>query len=129
MNMFEQAAREALRFETSKGLVNTEDLWLLPLTGDASLDDLAKLLNRQIKDSNEESFVIRTNPINRIPKLKFEIVKYIISVKLNEQEEATQRADKKVRKEKLLSILATKEDSELEGKSSEEIRALIEELS
>ena len=32
MNMFEQAARQGFRFNSTRGLLTTEQLWTLPLT-------------------------------------------------------------------------------------------------
>ena len=37
MNIFEQAARQAFRFESPKGFLTVEDLWNLPLTQRNSL--------------------------------------------------------------------------------------------
>ena len=58
--MFEKATRRKLRFTSAAGLLSTEDLWDLPLTsatGKANLDDIAKALNRRLKDAEEVSFV------------------------------------------------------------------------
>ena len=48
VNIFEQASRNKLRFDTNiKGVISTEDLWDLPLTSDTgrvNLDDIAKAL-------------------------------------------------------------------------------------
>ena len=58
--MFEKATQEKYRFETTKGLVNTEDLWDLPLVGgNCCLDDIAKDLNRDVKENEEESFIVK----------------------------------------------------------------------
>ena len=47
MNIFEQAARQKIRFESVLGLLCVEDLWDLPLTSlnskRANLDDIANL--------------------------------------------------------------------------------------
>ena len=57
--MFEQASRSKFRFNSSQGLLTTEDLWDLPLTSTryANLNDIAKELNRTLKATAEEDFV------------------------------------------------------------------------
>jgi len=57
--MFEKASRSKLRFMSTKGLLTVEDLWDIPLTSKngVSLDDIAKSLHKQIKESEETSFV------------------------------------------------------------------------
>ena len=64
---FEKASRIRLRFDTPQGSLTVEDLWQLPLTsrtGRANLDDIAKSLNRQLKETAEESFVVKNNKTN-----------------------------------------------------------------
>ena len=126
VNIFEQAVRNKVRFNTPSGLITVEDLWDLKLTGRLSLDTLAKSLNKQIKEEEEESFVVKKSQSNTILALMFELVKYVISVKLEEQEASKNAVEVKARKEKLLSLLADKEEDDDKGKSKEE---LLEELS
>ena len=92
MNIFEQATRRAIRFESAKGDLSVEQLWDLPLQSrnQFDLDTVAKTVNRQLNAVTEESFVsVRENPAKETLSLKLEIVKHIISVKL---QEADQRA-------------------------------------
>ena len=89
MKMFEEASRMKLRFDTPRGRLTTEHIWDLPLLGgDVCLDEIAKGLHRELKTNSEESFVIPTAKPNVENELKFEIVKHIISVRLQEQETA-----------------------------------------
>lgn len=127
--MFEQASRLKLRFDTPVGSVSTEDLWDLPLLrGKANLDDLAKSLNKLVKESGEESFVVKKSNKNETLELMFEIVKHVISVKLQEKEAAKIKEEAKEKKSLIMSILADKENEELKGKSIDELRALMESL-
>ena len=96
MNIFEQATRRAIRFESAKGDLSVEQLWDLPLQSrnQFDLDTVAKTVNRQLNAVTEESFVsVRENPAKETHSLKLEIVKHIISVKLQEAEEARNRAN------------------------------------
>ncbi len=124
--MFEKSSKLKLRYSTDRGLINTEDLWDLPLL--PSLDNLAKDLNRELKESEEESFVVQKNTVNEIIELKFSIVKHIIKSKLEENTRVENEVAKKLQKEKILSIIASKEDEELKDKSTGDLKKLLEDL-
>ena len=89
MENFERATRLKLRFQTNAGLLAVEDIWDLPLTSQrgASLDELAKGLRRKLKETEEESFVVKTNAVNNELQLAFDIVNHVIDIKLAEKEE------------------------------------------
>lgn len=128
MNIFEQASREKLRFETAKGYITTEDLWSLPLTSrstaSVSLDDIAKSLNKQIKESSEESFVVKRSTVNELLTLRFEIVKHIIAELLAQKEQAATDAKKREQKQVLAELIAQKSQDNLKEKSLEELIAM-----
>ena len=130
--MFEKVSRLKLRFETPNGLLTVEDLWELPLTsraGRANLDDIAKDINRALKaTSEEESFVTKSTPKNEELQLALDVVKRVIEVKLAEAETAKTAADKRERKQKLLSLIAEKQDNQLSELSVEELQAQVEAL-
>lgn len=131
LNIFEQALRTKLRFSTPRGLVTTEDLWDLPLSsaaGKPNLDDVARDLYKQLKDENEVSFVQPAAEKNSSAKLGFEVVKHIISVKLAEREANRLAADKAAQKQKIMAIIAQKQDEALTGKSLEELTAMVDGL-
>ena len=133
MEMFAFATRKKFRFDTCKGQVTVEDLWDLPLTatnGRPNLDDIAKELYKKMKDENEMSFVKPTSQVNKefnIIKAKFDIVKYIIDVKLAEAEAAKKAKEIKARNQRILGLIAQKEDEALASKSKEELLAMLAE--
>lgn len=128
--MFEKASQMKLRFETKKGDLTTEELWDLPLTSKTgvSLDDIAKGINRSLRESSEESFVETPSKANSLLVLKLDIVKHIIAKRLEAAEEAKNAAAKKAEKEKLLTIKAAKQNKALEDLSLEEIDKLLASL-
>jgi hypothetical protein len=131
MNLFEQASRLSIRFTTPKGFLMVEDLWDLPLTsttGAANLDSIAKGLNKQLKEADTESFVVKAKALDTILQLKFDIVKHIIEVRLEENETAKTAKDKKEKKQKLLSLIAQKQDEKLLGLSLEDLQKEVESL-
>lgn len=131
--MFEKASRQKLRFNTSRGLLTVEDLWDLPLTsatGKPNLDDIARNLNRQIRDSGvETSFVDPSaSGVDAETQLGFEIVKHVIAVRIAERDAASAAAKKRETKAKILQIIASKQDEALQSKSLEELQALAESM-
>ena len=128
--MFDKATRMKIRFETTKGALTVEDLWDLPLTSAryANLNDIAKGINRELKASGEEDFVSPATKADETLALKLAVVKHIIGVRLAENEEAKLIADKRAQKEKLLELIARKQDQELEGKSLEDLQKMVEAL-
>lgn len=131
MNIFEQATRRAIRFESAKGDLSVEQLWDLPLQSrnQFDLDTVAKTVNRQLNAVTEESFVsVRENPAKETLSLKLEIVKHIIAVKLQEAEEARNRANKASEKEKLLRLLDEKQNEALRALTPEEIQERLKAL-
>ena len=131
MNIFEQATRKKLRFETAVGLIAVEDLWDLPLSVSitssqkrkTSLDEVAKELNKAIRESGEQSFVKEVSTVATTLQLQFDIVKHIIDVKLLERKAAAELREHKERQQKLMAIIEEKQDQELKGKSLEELKA------
>jgi hypothetical protein len=128
--LFEQASRLKLRIETSRGRISVEDLWDLPLISNDGfcLDDVAKSLSRDLKESAEESFVVKKNKVNDILELKLSIVKRIIDSKLSDVEKKKNAAEVKAKKAMILEIIGDKETDTLKGKSKAALKKLYDEL-
>ncbi len=124
-NLFEMASRKQFRFSFNKGTMNIEDLWDLNLE---SLDRLAKSLNKELKEQEEESFIKTRTVANKTLEAKFELVKYIITVKLKEAEEKELKVQKAAKKQQLLDLIGRKEIQSLENKSIEELTAELQAL-
>ena len=121
--LFETASRMKIRFNY-RGVITTEDLWDLDVK---ALDYIYKQLMVAKKESETESLLEekKTNPILEV---QIEIVKHIFEVKVEEHKAAELRAENAAKKQKILAILARKQDAELENKSAEELEKLIAEL-
>ena len=128
--MFEKASRMKLRFPSPVGMLTVEDVWDLPLVSKkgANLDDMARYLNKELKNSDTESFVLKRTKPNEELSLKFEIVKHIIAVRLAENEAAENLQKAKEKKQQILGIIADKEAESLKGKSLDELKALLDSL-
>lgn len=127
---FERASKLKLRYATKAGKISTEDLWDLPLESKkgVSLDNLARSLNKALKENAEESFVVQKTKVNSELELAFNIVKYVIDYKMAMADRAAKAAVTKARKEKLLAAKSRLEGAELDGKSMAEIDAELAEM-
>jgi hypothetical protein len=132
MSIFEKATRQKLRFETQQGTLSVEDLWGLPLTSQtnkANLDQIARELFQKLKSGQDVSFVDTAKKTDATTQLKFDVVKYIIDVRLAENEAKNQASAKAEQRERLQEIIARKQDAALEGASLEDLQAQLAALS
>ena len=132
-DIFATASRKGIRFLTPKGPLTIEDLWDLPLqsqTGRANLDDIAKGINKLVKEQAEEtSFVSPTSSaVDQNNELALEVVKHIISVRVAERDAESLKKKRTEEKQKILSLIADKQDEALRGKSLEELQAMVSAL-
>ena len=128
MNIFEAASRKGLLFGSNQGQLDVSDLWLLPLksvTG-TSLDSVAKSVNKELKLSSEESFVDTKSPTNTELELKMEIVKHIITVKLDEKGAKEKAAATRSRNDQIRKLIADKKNDELGSLSITDLEAMLE---
>lgn len=123
--MFEQASRLKIRYQSPKGPLSVEDLWVLPL---ATLDVMAIALNKQLTETSV-SFLRKDNDPDAKLKLSFDIIRHVMNTRLAEQERIEKARYKAQEKQKLLEVLSRKQDAKLETMSEEDIRALIDKLS
>lgn len=125
--MFITATRQAYRFPSASGELTIEQLWTLPLTSSrahqACLDDIARSIHKELTDIGETSFV-NTKPNPKKPELeiKLEVVKLIIQTKQEENAAKAAKIAAANEAAKLEAILETKEASELQNLSADEIR-------
>jgi len=122
--MFEVAIREKMRFPF-KGVINSEDLWDLSTR---DLDSIFKTLNSQLKEIKEESLLQVKTQQDQELDMKIEIIKYIVKVKLEEENLRLQAKDRKEKKQKLMEILSEKQDANLKNMSEEDIKKMLNEL-
>jgi hypothetical protein len=129
--MFEKAARLKLRFESSKGLLTAEDLWDLPLTSKSdrpNLDDIARGLHNQIKNSEDVSFVKKEQKGDSVLQLKFDVIKHVIDIKVAEDEARDKARENAAKRQRIMQIIAERKDQEMMEKPLEELEKLLGEL-
>jgi len=124
MNIFEYAVRNKVRFPF-KGIISVEDLWDLSLT---NLDSIYKTLNKQVKQSEEESLLSTKATVDTELEVQINIVKHIVSVKLAEQEAREKAAAQKAQRQKIMAIIAAKKDEELQNSSVDDLEKMLDDL-
>ena len=122
--MFEFATRSKMRFPF-KGQISIEDLWDLRVE---DLDTVFKSLNKQVKQTKEESLLSTKTTEDTILDTQIAIVKYIFDVKVQETNARLLEKERKEQKQKIMSILATKQEQELQNKSVEELQKMLNEI-
>jgi hypothetical protein len=129
MDIFEQATRLKLRFDTARiGEITAEDLFDLPLTsktGRANLDDIARSLHKQLKNGDDVSFVEPSRSSDPVIQLRFDIVKHVIGAKIEENQKAAKAREDAEKKQKIMALIADKKDEVLKGKPLEELEAML----
>lgn len=123
-DMFEKAVKGKYRFPY-KGQIAVEDLYDLPL---GSLNTVFKTLNAEVKKTDEESLLQTKSEEDDILATKIEIVKYIFNEKLEEKKNRQEAAERKEKKQKIMQIIATKQDEALQNASVEDLQKMLDEL-
>lgn len=130
--MFKQASKIKLRFVTPKGGLSVEDLWDLPLTGKpgtANLDDIAKALYKELREDVAVSFVnTGAKREDTLTSMQFDLIRHIIDERLLENKKKDQDAVNRAKKERILAIMAEKEDDSLKGASMAELKRMLADL-
>ncbi len=124
LNLFEQAVKLKVRFEY-KGSLTAEDLWDLGLE---ELDTIYRKLSANGRKDENSLLSSRKTKEDKMTELKMAVVKYVFEVKQEELNALKLKAEKRKKKEKLMDVLERKQNAELENKTPEEIRAMLDEL-
>ena len=124
MGLFEIATKKKYRFPY-KGLISVEDLWDLNVL---ALDQIYKALNKTLKDIGEESLLKTKSTEEKDVENMVEIVKHIVFVKEQEKIDRLAKKEKDAKKQRIMSIIADKEDKALTELSTEELRKILDEL-
>lgn len=120
--MFENALKNGFRYPSNKGLITTEDLFWLSLN---DLNEIAKKINKLIKDSEEESFIPGPNFNNNNDSKRLDIVKHIINLKINEQNAKMIEKSNAEKRQRIMELINKKDEESLENMSKEELEKLL----
>lgn len=120
--MYQKASKLKLRVQTPQGMLSVEQLWDLTTV---SLDKVAVRLQKEYKESGAKSFLDTKSKKNKEIKLAFDIVLDILNNKVDAQGIAAKSAETKAHNQKILGLIADAENTELKGKSVDELKALL----
>lgn len=123
-NIFEVAVRNKFRFNF-KGMVTVEDLWDLTLT---QLDSIYKTLNREVKETEEDSLLGTKTKENDELQTKIEIIKYIVQQKVQEKENRENEVKLKQQKQQILAMLEKKQQTNMENMSEDQLLEMLNNL-
>lgn len=121
-DLFKIAAKKKYRFNY-KGLITVEDLWDLPVE---ELDKIYKNLKIQQKNNSEESLLQTVSKEDKELNNKIDIIKTIVNDKLVAMDRALKIAEKKLQNQRILEIMADKQDAALKEKSIDELKAMLD---
>lgn len=118
---FKSASRMKLRFQTSKGVLSTEQLWDLNLN---DLDKLAVDLDESCKTTNK-SFLNKKSVEDEKSKMMFDIVLDILTTKKDELEALKKVQENKLHDQKIMQLIQAKKDEQLTNLSVEELEKML----
>lgn len=120
-DLFKVAVKKKYRFNY-RGLISVEDLWDLSVE---DLDKIYKALKSQQRSASEESLLQAVSKEDKELSNKIEIVKTIVMDKLAASDRAKKAAAQRMQNQRILEIMADKQDAALKEKSLEELRSML----
>lgn len=100
-------------------------MWDLNFTQLTSLIKAIKKVLKQNDNDDDLSFLVDTTKVDVEMQLRFDIAKDVYLTKKKDAEELRSAADIKEHNQKILGLIARKQENELEGKSVEELEKLL----
>jgi hypothetical protein len=122
-NIFKQASRLKLRFDLN-GQLSVEQLWTANRT---SLENYEQELEKQVDSfaSTTRRRAASKGKEQALVELKLAIVKDVLDTLDQEDKERTDASAARANNEKILEIIARKQNAELENMSLEDLQKLI----
>lgn len=124
MDIYKEAILCNLRFNTNQGSLTVEQVATLKKT---QLGILTRSLKKALSKDDDDglSFLDENKSVNKEDQLRFDIAKDLYLTKKTQEEEVKTKADRKEFEQKILGLIAQKKDKDLEGKSIEELTAML----
>ena len=120
-DLFKVAVKKKYRFNY-RGLISVEDLWDLSVE---DLDKIFKSLKSQQRNASEESLLQAVSKEDKELNNKIEIIKIVVADKLAASDRAKKAAAQRMQNQRILEIMADKQDAALKEKSVEELQAML----
>lgn len=127
MSIYKQAAQQKLRFDTTRGSLSAEQLFDLPLTILATaIRNLRGIMKKEVQVEDDLSFLDQPVKANTANQLRFEILKDVYLTKKAEVAAVIADRERKERNQRIMELIKNKQDKELENKSIEELKAMLD---
>lgn len=128
-NMFEIASQYKFRYPW-KGMITTEDLWDLNMN---QLDSVYQALSKEmnsLQDGDSLLYTTSADVFNKKQDLttKIELVKYIFNCKQQAAELNRMAAERSAKKQRIMDILAQKQENALQNMSEDDLKKMLDEL-
>lgn len=122
-NIFQQASRLKLRFQTARGFLNTEQLWELSLP---SLDQMYIHLEEELGTASNKGLIKNRTATkeDEILKLKLDILSEVFNTLTNEKEAKEERKAIQSQNARIDELIARKKDEDLANMSIEQLEKL-----
>jgi len=111
-----------LHVKTSKGLLS---LTQLPGLSISDLDKTAISLQEELESSKVKSFLSEKTKENTELQLAFDVVFDILTTKVNDKKAAQEKAEAKAKRDRILELIAQKEEGAMANLSIEELKAML----
>lgn len=122
--LFVTATKEKYRFPWN-GSISTEDVWDLSPT---QLDSLYRKLLAESEKIKGESLLKKRSAAETELSNKLEVVKAIFEAKQAEADAQKERAANAQKKQRIMAIIAQKQDAALEGMSVDDLEKMLDEI-
>ena len=129
MEIYKKASKKKLRFSTNRGVLSVEQLWDLSKEEIRHLVIIARNIAKKSSEVNDSELSFLDSPAKTKATdddLRFEILKDIYLTKKSAEEKAQKKAEIKRNNQKLLDLIARKQDEALEKKSIKELEKMLE---
>lgn len=118
---------QKLRFDTTRGSLSAEQLFDLPLTVLATaIRNLRGIMKKEVQVEDDLSFLDQPVKANTANQLRFEILKDVYLTKKAEVAAVIADRERKERNQRIMELIKNKQDKELENKSIEELKAMLD---
>ena len=127
MNNSMKMIKEKYRFFTARGMLNAESLWDLPIK---ELNSVVIQLKEELAAKQKVGYLDELNDKKDYceAKTKFEFAEEVIIYRVKEIKSIQEKIDNKAKRDKLLSIIASKEAQKLEENDVETLKEMAESL-
>ena len=123
MNIFEQASREKLRFDI-QGHISTEHLWDVKedmlISHEEQLTEIVESYGKSVRRKAG-----RKTKVQELNELRLAIITSVLDTRIAEREAAADQLATKAHNQKIMDLIAAKQEEGLKGMSVEDLQKML----